>query len=91
MTLSEAIRNRISDGFANDENHCMDNTFISCDIEQTYLSMNFKNYEPIGICTPPYSAVNKHDIALVFETEDFETKWCHLSAAVMRNWEREKN
>ena len=88
MILSKAIKNRLLDGFANNENHCMDNTFISWDMEQTSLSMNFKNYEPIGICDPPYVVANKHDVALVFETEDFEKKWCHLSAAVMRRWEQ---
>lgn len=88
MILSKAFRNRLPDGFANNENHCMDNTFIYSDMEQTSLRMNAKNYEPIGICTPPYVAVNKHDVALVFETEDFEKRWCHLSAAVTRNWER---
>lgn len=91
MILCKAIKNRLSDGFANNENHCMDNTFVYSDMEQTSLRMNAKNYEPIGICAPPYVSANKYDVALVFETEDFETKWCHLSAAVMRNWEQGKN
>jgi hypothetical protein len=91
LILRKAIKNNLSDGIANSENHCMDNTFISCDIENTSLNMKFKHYEPIGICAPPYVSANKYDVALVFETEDFEKKWCHLSAAVMRNWEREKN
>ena len=89
LILSKAIRNRLSDGFANNENHCMDNTFIYSDIEQTSLRMNSKKYEPIGICAPPYVVVNKNDVALVFETEDFEKKWCHLSAVILRNWERQ--
>lgn len=89
MKIQDAIKNKLSDDIASHENHCMDNTFLKTELDITDINMKSRGYEPIGICSPPYTSYGKCNYAFVYEDRDFNKSWCHITESILRHWLRQ--